>query len=41
MHMALAKALAALMPAKVMGQASQPNIVFIPTDNLGYGEVGQ
>jgi arylsulfatase len=29
-----------LMPACLLAQTSRPNIVFILTDNLGYGEVG-
>jgi len=41
--LALIPALAAavlLMPAPVLAQTSRPNIVFILTDNLGYGEIG-
>jgi arylsulfatase len=29
-----------LMPTPVLAQTSRPNIVFILTDNLGYGEIG-
>jgi arylsulfatase len=42
-RMALILALAtmfSLMPAGLLAQTSRPNIVFILTDNLGYGEVG-
>lgn len=42
-RLALIMALAATfmsMPASLLAQTSKPNIVFILTDNLGYGEIG-